>query len=176
MMLRTVNNRTLCDEWRKTETKIKCEAITKYLLQKIKYKTKKVANWKKRRKKVEYVKSALHTNFPVENDESIMLESSLPLMIIVLSIADVTQLTAAMCSLQRQRKKKPENFIACNWSKCELWMWSVLKTIGTNSCYDAQNNNRGKIIKVCTSISKLNGSDKETNKKSSVSKWMLDGI
>lgn len=41
-----------------------------------------------------------HTNFPVENDDNIILESSLPLMIIVLSIAEVTQITAAMCSLK----------------------------------------------------------------------------
>lgn len=42
----------------------------------------------------------IHTNFPVENDDNIMLESSLPLIIMVLSIADVTQLTGATCSLQ----------------------------------------------------------------------------
>lgn len=44
---------------------------------------------------------ALHTNFPVENDDNMMLESSLPLIIIVLSIAEVTQITAAICSLKR---------------------------------------------------------------------------
>lgn len=43
----------------------------------------------------------LHTNFPVENDDNMMLESSLPLIIIVLSIAEVTQITAAICSLKR---------------------------------------------------------------------------
>lgn len=46
-----------------------------------------------------------HTNFPVENDDNMMLESSLPLIIIVLSIAEVTQLTAAICSLQRNSPK-----------------------------------------------------------------------
>lgn len=42
-----------------------------------------------------------HTNFPVVNDESIMLESSLPLIIMLFSMADVTQITAAICSLRQ---------------------------------------------------------------------------
>lgn len=64
---------------------------------------------------------ALHTNFPVENDDNIMLESSLPLMIIVLSIAEVTQITGAICSLNREQKKKKKirtgKFITCNCSE-----------------------------------------------------------
>lgn len=57
----------------------------------------------KRRKKT---KCKFHTNFPVENDDNIMLESSLPLIIIVLSMAEVTQLIAAICSLQKRNSSK----------------------------------------------------------------------
>lgn len=40
------------------------------------------------------------TNFPVANEDNTMLESSPPLIIMLLSIAEVTQSTAAVCSLE----------------------------------------------------------------------------
>lgn len=59
---------------------------------------------KERKRKKIKMSRASHTNFPVENDDNIMLESSLPLMIIVLSIADVTQITGAICSLKKRNE------------------------------------------------------------------------
>lgn len=49
---------------------------------------------------MEHMSNLFHTNFPVENEDNTMFESSPPLIMMLLSIAEVTQSTAAVCSLE----------------------------------------------------------------------------